>query len=116
MNLMLDKNSAKLLRIFYAALATWLLLYHDTLWSMVQIWWRSETFAHGFLIFPISIYLIWDKRSRFFTTEKKPDGLFAVGLVVLVVVWALAKAVDVAVIQQLMVVLMLPPWSGRYLA
>ncbi len=112
MNQMPDNNSAKLLRIFYVALATWLLLYHDTVWSMVQIWWRSETFAHGFLIFPISIYLIWDKRSRFFTTEKKPDGLFAGGLIVLVVIWALAKAVDVVVIQQLMVVLMLPALVG----
>ncbi len=112
MNPVTDKNSVKLLRIFYAALAVWLLLYHNTLWSMVEIWWRSETFAHGFLIFPISIYLIWDKRSRFFTTEKNPDGLFAVGLVVLVVVWALAKAVDVVVIQQLMVVLMLPALVG----
>ena len=112
MNQMLDKNSAKLLRIFYASLTTWLLLYHDTLWSMVQIWWRSETFAHGFLIFPIAIYLIWDKRSRFFTTEKKPDGVFAGGVMVLVVIWALAKAVDVVVIQQLMVILMLPALVG----
>ena len=34
-------------------------VFHETFQSMVSIWWRSETFAHGFLIFPISIWLIW---------------------------------------------------------
>ena len=39
-------------------LVIWLFSFSETLLSMVAIWQRSETFAHGYLIFPISIYLI----------------------------------------------------------
>ncbi|HEY6130475.1 MAG TPA: archaeosortase/exosortase family protein, partial [Halioglobus sp.] len=39
-----------------------LLIYRETAMSMVSIWSRSETFAHGFLIVPISLWLIWTRR------------------------------------------------------
>ncbi len=32
--------------------------------SMVQIWARSETFTHAFLILPITLYLIWLRRGE----------------------------------------------------
>jgi exosortase A len=89
-------------------LLIWFLLYHQTLLSMLEIWWRSETFAHGFLIFPISIYLIWRNRAQFFITEKKFSIFFTICLLFLTIAWALARSVDVLVIQQLMVVLMIP--------
>ena len=31
---------------------------------MVGIWWRSETFAHGFLVLPISLWLVWRQRGE----------------------------------------------------
>ena len=34
-----------------------LTLYRDTAWSMVDIWSRSETFTHGFLVPPIVLWL-----------------------------------------------------------
>src|SRR5450631_4188332 len=39
-------------------------LYWPTLHSMAAIWWRSETFAHGFLVVPIFLFLVWRRRSR----------------------------------------------------
>ncbi|HEV7928681.1 MAG TPA: archaeosortase/exosortase family protein, partial [Nitrosospira sp.] len=39
------------------AVAALLGIYYKTTWSMVEIWERSDTFAHGFLIFPFSAYL-----------------------------------------------------------
>src|SRR5215831_12363815 len=48
-----------------AAITAWLLLWYlDTTASIVRIWMRSETFAHGFVIAPISAYLIWRKRAE----------------------------------------------------
>lgn len=42
---------------------SWLLLwYRETAVSMVLIWYRSDTFAHGFLILPIVAWLIWRQR------------------------------------------------------
>jgi len=105
---LVDNNSKKQLSVLAGTLLLWFLLYHETLFSMAEIWWRSETFAHGFLIFPISIYLIWRKREHFYLTEKKFNFFFAACLLLLVIIWALAKSVDVLVVQQLMAVLMIP--------
>ena len=37
-------------------------LYWQTAAEMAAIWWRSETFAHGLLVAPIFIWLVWRKR------------------------------------------------------
>ena len=46
-----------------------LLIYHETALSMAYIWSRSETFAHGFLILPISLWLIWTRRDLLVTVN-----------------------------------------------
>jgi exosortase A len=43
-------------------LALLLVLYRDSLLGMIAIWDRSGTFAHAFLVAPISIWLIWRRR------------------------------------------------------
>ena len=82
--------------------------YYETLLSMVSVWWRSETFAHGFFIFPISLYLIWEKRAEIIRLSPAADvrpllllGLSGLG-------WLLANIVDVQVVQQLGLVGMIP--------
>lgn len=49
-----------------------LLLYRDTAWSMVEIWSRSETFTHAFLVPPIVAWLIWRDRARIRACVPKP--------------------------------------------
>ena len=39
-----------------------LLVYYQTTASVVAIWLRSETYAHDFLIVPIVLWLVWDRR------------------------------------------------------
>ena len=39
-------------------------LYRDTALAMFTIWMRSETFQHCFVIVPIVLWLIWQKRAR----------------------------------------------------
>ena len=34
-------------------------VYAETVASIVAIWVRSDTFAHGFVVAPISLWLIW---------------------------------------------------------
>jgi exosortase A len=84
-----------------------LLIYHETAGSMVRVWSSSETFAHGFLILPISLWLVWRLREEI--GHLKPVSALWVGLLVipLSTVWLLAWLVDVAVIQQLAVVAMI---------
>jgi exosortase A len=54
----------------YAAwLAGW---YWETVVSMVSIWYRSETFAHGFLVFPVSLWLVWRQRRELARLRPEP--------------------------------------------
>jgi exosortase len=45
--------------------------------GMVDIWIRSETFAHGFLVAPISLWLVWRARGRCSQTAPRPSWAVA---------------------------------------
>lgn len=85
-----------------------LALFYPTYWSMVEIWWRSETFAHGFFILPISLYLVWRRRKSLRSVDLKNDWRALFFLIGLSFLWLVAHAVDVIVIQQFAVVAMIP--------
>lgn len=60
--------------------ATWLALlalllgvFHDTAWSMIQIWLGSATYGHGILIVPIVAYLVWRRRQRLAVESPRPS-------------------------------------------
>ncbi len=75
-------------------------MFWPTLASMIEVWERSETFAHGFLIFPISAWLIWRRRD---TLAQIPPRADLRGLVLLTVggaAWLLAEAGSVNVVAQ----------------
>ncbi|MBW6496311.1 MAG: archaeosortase/exosortase family protein, partial [Burkholderiaceae bacterium] len=40
-----------------------ILVFHDTWATMVGMWLGSNTFTHGFLILPICLWLIWQRRA-----------------------------------------------------
>ena len=83
-------------------------LYWHTAVSMAQIWWRSETFAHGMLIAPIVIYMIWVKRHRFvdIRPQSRPVGVLA--LLPLLLIWLIGYAGDMLVVKHLALVSMIP--------
>ena len=89
-------------------LALPILLYWATAWSMVEIWWRSDTFAHGFLILPIALYLIWKKRLLLAQQPVNTNGYGIVLLALSGLFWFFSNLVDIAVIQQLMFVSLIP--------
>nr|BAL54421.1 hypothetical conserved protein [uncultured Gammaproteobacteria bacterium] len=68
---------------------------------MVEIWQRSETFTHGYLIFPLSLWLIWRRRLFLLRQTPRPDGRGVLALAGLGLVWLLAKVTDVLVVEQL---------------
>lgn len=48
------------------------LLYHDTGAAMVEIWNRSETFAHAWVVPPISAWLVWRRRADLAVLAPRP--------------------------------------------
>ena len=83
--------------------ALWLLLwYRETVASMVSIWYRSDTFAHGFVILPIALWLIWRKRHELSRVEPQP-GVFVLPILALVLaggLWLLGDLGDVLAARQ----------------
>jgi exosortase A len=84
-----------------------MLVFHETLISMVSIWQRSETFTHGFLILPISLWLTWRMRDRFNSLTVRPESGALIVILGAGLAWLLANLVDVLVVQQLAFVAML---------
>ena len=77
-----------------------LALFWSTVAGMVYVWYNFETYTHGFLILPISLWLIWQKRHHLaaFTPQPSPGLLIFVGGGLLV--WALARLTGVLVVEQ----------------
>lgn len=96
------------LKTFALALAVVLALYWPTVDSLVGIWWRSDTFAHGFLIAPISLWLTWLRRRELARLVPQPDALGLFALAIACAAWLVAAAGQVQVVQQYAFVAMIP--------
>ncbi|MHB1083837.1 MAG: exosortase A [Thiobacillus sp.] len=82
-------------------------VFWPTFHSMAAVWERSETFAHGYLIFPISIWLIWRKRDELAQIRPRPDLRGLILLAVAGAGWLLADAGSVNVVAQYAFIAML---------
>lgn len=99
----------RLCGLLIIASLVWLFTWHgDTTLSTLAIWQRSDTYAHGFLIFPISAYLIWTRRHELLKIRPHPSILGLMALVALGFAWLLADSAEVLVASQYSLVAMVP--------
>ena len=84
-----------------------LIAFNETVSSIVAIWIRSETFAHGFLIVPLSLWLAWRMRDRFADLTVRPAPWALLLVAGAGTGWLFANSVDVLVVQQLALVSLL---------
>nr|WP_315219543.1 exosortase A [uncultured Duganella sp.] len=82
--------------------------YWSTAVSIVEIWARSETFAHGYLIVPISLWLAWQRRERLRAMAPAPFWPALLPLAGCGMLWLLADLGEVQVIRQYAFVAMFP--------
>ena len=75
-------------------------LFWSTAEGMVYIWYNFETYTHGFIILPISLWLIWQKRRHLAAFTPQPTASLLVILVMGLIVWALARLTGVQVVEQ----------------
>jgi len=83
-------------------------LYFGTVRSIVSIWNSSETFAHGYVILPISLWLLWRKRENFSLYPPRPYAPALAALAVLGLGWLAAQLGEVQFVSQYAFVAMLP--------
>lgn len=100
-------SHAQIAMLALAMLAPFL-LYMGTAGSMVSIWNSSDTFAHGYVILPISLALIWRRRENFSLIPTRPYAPALLLLALLGAGWLAARLGDVQVVMQYAFVAMFP--------
>ena len=70
----------------------------------VQIWGSSSAYNHLFLIVPISLYVIWERRATVAHLSPAPDFRAALLALPFVAIWLVAAAADIYEGQQIAVV------------
>jgi exosortase A len=98
---------ASLLLIALALLAPFA-LYFGTAKSIVDIWNSSETFAHGYVILPMSLWLIWRRRANFSAMPPTPYWPALALLALAGFGWLAGRLGEVQVVQQYAFAAMLP--------
>lgn len=91
-----------------ACIAAILAIYGSTAASIVAIWERSDTFAHGYLIVPISLVLVWMRRREIKRLTPAPDAAGLLLLALAALAWLAAAAGQVQVVQQYAMTAMVP--------
>lgn len=87
------------------ALIGWILFwYWDTASAMVAIWARSDTYAHAFIVPPITLWLIWRQRADILAEKPQTTFLFAIPVVLTTVFWLLGELTAVNALTQLTLV------------
>jgi len=90
------------------AIVALLIVYFPTTSSIIEIWNRSETYTHGYLILPISIWLLWRNKHYFAGLKVTPSYAAFPLMLIASFLWFIAYSVDIQVVQQLMLVAMIP--------
>jgi exosortase len=75
-----EMGKQRLLWLFgtYSVVLGW--LYAGTLAAMVQDWWQNPDYSHGFLIPPLALYFLWERRMSLVSQPVQPSfwGLLGV--------------------------------------
>ncbi|MDR4483497.1 MAG: exosortase A [Nitrospirales bacterium] len=92
---------AKVMGLLLMAWGALLGLYFPTAFSLVETWSHSNTYGHGFLILPMSGYLIWRERHRLAALIPKANSWALLLLGGSAGAWFLGRVASVIVVQQL---------------
>jgi exosortase A len=87
-------------------LAAVLALYWRTTLSMAAIWQRSETFAHGYVVIPIFLYLVWRQRESLRAIDLAPCYPALLGVAASGAIWLCGELVNTASVAQFAVIAM----------
>ena len=57
------------------------LLYYQVIAGLVSDWWNDDNYSHGWLIIPVALYFVWERRAALKDAKKNPS---AWGLVIVI--------------------------------
>ncbi len=88
------------LLLLLATIAWVLFWYWDTAQAMVAIWARSDTYAHAFVVPPISLWLIWRKRKELALLTPEPTLWFILPIGATAFFWLMGELTAVNALTQ----------------
>jgi len=98
-----------------AAFALMLALYWPGVTALVHIWLNSVTYAHGMMIVPLALWLIWLKRGQLAPLRPVPSSWGIAMIAALGCLWFAGRIVDVTSVQTFVVVALLPALTVAFL-
>lgn len=104
-NASLWRRAGVLFAIGFAALIG---LYFETVADLWDAWGRTGTFAHGYIIFPVSAWLVWRLRDRLRLLTPKAQPLALVPLAACGLLWLIGHSAGVHAPEQYAFVAMVP--------
>jgi exosortase A len=75
-------------------------LLQPTFTSMSDIWSRSDTFAHGYVILPLSLWLMWRERHELAAIQAAPDWRVIFLAAPIALIWLSARVAGALVVEQ----------------
>lgn len=94
--------------LLVVALAGVAWLYRDTYASIFQKWTSDAAFSHGFLVLPISLWLVWRRRSALSRITLSPSWFGVAAVFACTAAWMVARGSGVLVIEQFAAVALIP--------
>ena len=88
-------------------IAALLLLFRETATAMVNIWIRSETFAHAFLVPPIVIWMIWRRRATLATLQPRAAPWLLLPMALVCLAWLVGELASSNAVTQMALVTLL---------
>ncbi len=83
------------------ALIGWIgFCYWETIVAMVGIWERSDTYAHAFVVPPITLWLIWRQRAHILAEQPRTSFLLAIPVALTTFFWLLGELTAVNALTQ----------------
>lgn len=95
------RNTLTTLVLFLAWVFFW---YWGTIEAMISIWVRSETYAHGFIVPPIAIWLIWRERTQLEQYQPNSTLWLVAPLIGIVFLWLLGELTAVNALTQFAII------------
>lgn len=87
----MTEQTGKLLTSLILLLAGWALVFVSSIDNMISVWSSSETYKHCFLILPVVIYLLWERKNELTEVPLKPNWLALIPLIGVLVVHLIAQ-------------------------
>ena len=94
-------------RIFFISILITLSIYKDIVFLFISKWIESGTYAHGFFIVPISLYIFYTKGIVLKEFKQQISILGLVGIFICSLIIVLAKLSSVVIIQQIFLILLI---------